>query len=61
MFAPKPDVTADELGAPGRYPLKPSIRSYAEHMRRLVVERTEGPAAAARTHLLTQQTRNGRG
>jgi hypothetical protein len=47
-----------ERAGRGCYRLKGSVGRYCAHLRRLVVERTEGPAAAARARLLAEQTRN---
>jgi phage terminase Nu1 subunit (DNA packaging protein) len=39
----------------GRYPLKPSVRRYAEHMRKTVTGRGEGTASEARGRLVRAQ------
>jgi phage terminase Nu1 subunit (DNA packaging protein) len=39
----------------GRYPLKPSVRRYAEHMRKVVTGRGEGTASEARGRLARAQ------
>ncbi len=39
----------------GRYPLKPSVRRYAEHMRKTVTGRGEGTASEARGRLARAQ------
>jgi phage terminase Nu1 subunit (DNA packaging protein) len=39
----------------GRYPLKPSVRRYAEHMRRVMTGRGEGTASEARGRLARAQ------
>lgn len=39
----------------GSYPLQASVAAYAAHLRKLVSERSEGPAAIARASLLKAQ------
>jgi hypothetical protein len=43
-----------------RFALRASIQRYCAHLRRLVVERSTGPAAAARSRLLEEQAEHAR-
>jgi phage terminase Nu1 subunit (DNA packaging protein) len=43
-----------------RFPLRGSIQKYCAHLRKLVVERSTGPAAAACARLLAEQAEHAR-